>query len=157
MAAAKSLLLLSPPAARAVRRRRVRPSDRWELDTADGCDTAACAAFLDELEAWPRDAWLALAGRAEGPNEPAAARALDAVIAARALAVTAWLLRDLVATAAATACASACASACAAASATAERVAPARRAAERAALARLLRPWLHRGDYLALTEPCRLR
>jgi hypothetical protein len=146
MAAVKSLVLLSPPAVRAVRRRRrVRPSHRWELDAADGCDTAACAVFLDELEAWPRDAWLALARRAEGSDGPAAAHALDAVIAARALGVTAWLLRDLVATAAATACADA------------DGIAPARRAAERAALARLLRRWLHRGDYLALTEPFRRR
>jgi hypothetical protein len=149
MAAAKSLVLLSPPApraaraARAARRRRARPSDRWELHAADGCDTAACAAFLDALEAWPRDAWLALGRRAASARQ--APDALDAVVAARALAVTAWLVRDVVATAAAIACGSE--------RDAAPAVGAARAAAERAALACLLRPWLARDDYLALTAP----
>jgi hypothetical protein len=141
MTAMKSLVLLSPPAAHAAPRRRGWPSDRWELDAADDCDIAACATFLDALESWPRQAWLDLGRRAATVADEDGPDALDAVITVRALGVTAWLVRDLIATAAATACG---------ARPTRELVA-ARRVVERAALAHLLRPWLRLADYRALT------
>ena len=160
----------SAPARRRSRRKRLP----WTLATADGCDVAGCAAFLDRLNAMPRAAWLEI-GRRVLALSPAGARArgaavaaLDALVVGRRLAVTAWLVRDAVETAfhlarGAPSCprpgdrwrAPVGASAGASVGPPTDR--PLLRAAYDAAritaLAHLARPWLSRDQYVALLAP----
>ena len=135
----------------------------WELATADGCDRARCAAFLDRLDGLTWDAWLAIGRRqrdadAADPRATAAAAALDRVLAVRGLRVTAWLVRDRIDTAAQVARPD---GAHGGAGGRAARhhaaddrcLADAREAAARAALAHLASPWLTDVDRVTLLLP----
>jgi hypothetical protein len=156
----------SAPARRRSRRERPAPRPPWALATADGCDVAGCAAFLDRLNAMPRAAWLEIGRRvlvlpaAGHPARAAAVAALDALVVGRRLAVTAWLVRDAVETAfhlarGAPSCPRPGGRWRAPVGPPTDR--PLLRAAYDAAritaLAHLARPWLSREQYVALLAP----
>ena len=156
------------PGASHPRRRGIArpPAARWELAGAAGCDAEACARVLDALDALPRESWLALGRRVAADDRAAGDRAaalaaLEAIVSARRLAVTAWLVGDAVETAAHLA-------PCAVASTGGRRsssrpdtveeralLIAARQAAAGGALAYLVRPWLAPALVTALLAPLR--
>ncbi|AHG89474.1 hypothetical protein J421_1937 [Gemmatirosa kalamazoonensis] len=144
---------------RSGRRLRPRPVDRdsrWALAAADGCDVARCDAFLATVERWPRDVWLAIDRAAgEAPRACDAGRSVAALVSARGLHVTAWLVRDLVETSAAMAGGATPRHAWRASQAPGEHrvLTAAHEVVAQAALAHLLRPWLTADAYGALTKP----
>ncbi|GLC25241.1 hypothetical protein [Roseisolibacter agri] len=123
---------------------------RWELASSDATAAARCATFLDRLERLSHDEWLAIGRRAATPARDAtdAADALDAAVAAHRLGVTAWLVRDVVHTAAHLASGARSGDGSGGATWVA-----ARDAAVRAALAQLVRARLARAQHAALLAP----
>jgi hypothetical protein len=166
---------VQPPSARleavASRKRRCAsqaravPDGRWELGADLDLAVATCGAFLDTLEALPRDAWLEIGRRTiaalDEPNDEltAAIHALEGVIVVRRARVTAWLVRDAIRTSLELV-------ASGGARSPGRRPPPpslttrerhqlqsARDAAEHAALAQLVRPWLTHAHHRALVGP----
>ena len=136
-----------------------RPADRdsrWALAAADGCDVARCDAFLATVERWPWDVWLAIDRAAGGsPRACDAGRSVAALVSARGLHVTAWLVRDLIETSAAMAGGANPRHARRTSRAPAQHgvLTAAPEVVAQAALAHLLRPWLTADVYAALTKP----
>ena len=128
---------------------------RWELEATQDADRVRGAALLDRLEAMPYDDWRALGRRAAAcasdAARTAAAAALAQALERRRLGVTAWLVRDAVATAVHTAPGRPRSTA--GTLADARLLATARDAAALAVLAQLARPWLRCAKVAALLTP----